>query len=147
MEKAELKAREDELADMVTKFCKEHINDDYADACERMVRKIGRKRSQPLARGKLNIWAATIVYTVGVTSFLFDRTRKPYLPAETIRHYFGDVPQATITSKGKQIRDMLGMRRYWDPEFSAGGGSLDSPDHEMEAFMTSDAGLVVIHRF
>ncbi len=139
MEKAELKAREEELVGLVTSFCKEHLNESYADACERMVRKLGRKRSNPLARGKLNIWAATIVYTVGVTSFLFDKSQTPYLPAETIRHHFGDVPQATITSKGKQIRDMLRMQRYWDPEFSA--GSSKPPQ-----FMTNNLGFIMIHR-
>lgn len=144
MEKADIKARENELADMVEKFCKEHINDAYADACVRMVRKLGRKRSNPLARGKLEIWAATIVYTVGVSNFLFYRKGSPYLPAETIRHYFGDVPQATITSKGKQIRDMLGMSRYWDSEFSTAGYV---PDHEVTAIQTADAGLIMIHRF
>lgn len=103
---------------------------------------MGRKRNKPLDRGDLKIWAATTVYAVGVTNFLFDRSNTPYLPAEEIRAYFGGVSQATITDKGKKIRDMLEMRRYWDPEFSTAETMASNP---MANTMLDPSGFIMIH--
>ena len=141
VDKNAVKAREEELVKLVTDFCNEKLNDDYAAVCERMVRKLGRKRSKPLSRGDLKIWAATIVYTVGVTNFLFDRSNTPYLPAEEIRAYFGGVSQATITDKGKKIRDMIGMQRYWDPEYSI----AETASNPMANMMLNSSGFIMIH--
>ena len=48
MEKAEMKAREDEIARMVTVFYNGKVNAEYATLCEKMVRKLSRKRRNPL---------------------------------------------------------------------------------------------------
>lgn len=136
------KAREEELVKLVTDFCNEKLNAGYAAACERMVRKLGRKRNKPLSRVDLEIWAATIVYTVGVTNFLFDRSNTPYLPADEIREYFGGVSQATITDKGKKIRDMIGMQRYWNPEYSTAETIAANP---MASVMMDPSRFIMIH--
>lgn len=116
MEKPELKAREDEIVRLVTNFCNEKINAEYSSLCEKMVRKLGRKRSNPLERGRLEIWAAAVVYTVATTNFLFDKSFEPYLPLFEIHSYFG-TSSTTIAQKAAQVRTMLKIRRYWDPEF------------------------------
>jgi len=38
-EKEKLKMREDEIAAMAVKFCKERLDEDYEQLCEKMVRK------------------------------------------------------------------------------------------------------------
>lgn len=117
MDKTELKARENEIARMVTEFCNEKIDAEYASLCKKMVRKLGRKRNNPLERGRLEIWAAAVIYTVATMNFLFDKSFEPYLPLSGIHDHFG-TSSSTVAQKAAQIRTMLKLRRYWDPDFS-----------------------------
>lgn len=126
MDKIEIKAREDEVVRMVTTFCNEKIDAEYASLCEKMVRKLGRKRANPLERGRLEIWAAAVVYTVATMNFLFDKSFKPYLPLSEIHDYFG-TSSSTVSQKAGQIRTMLKLKRYWDPDFSTADMAANNP--------------------
>ena len=126
MEKVELKAREDEIAKMVTDFCNGKINAEYATLCEKMVRKLGRKRTNPLERGRLEIWAASVVYTVATMNFLFDKSFEPYIPSSVIFDHFG-TSSSTVAQKAAQIRTMLKLKQYWDPDFSTGHMLANNP--------------------
>ncbi|MEZ3577128.1 MAG: hypothetical protein K1W01_06515 [Muribaculaceae bacterium] len=126
MDKIEIKAREDEVVRMVTTFCNEKIDAEYASLCEKMVRKLGRKRANPLERGRLEIWAAAVVYTVATMNFLFDKSFKPYLPLSEIHDYFG-TSSSTVSQKAGQIRTMLKLKRYWDPDFSTADMAASNP--------------------
>lgn len=117
MDKKAIKAREDEIVRMVVNFCNEKIDSEYASLCEKMVRKLGRKRTNPLERGRLEIWAAAVIYTVATMNFLFDKSFEPYLPSSEIYGHFG-TSSSTISQKAGQIRTMLKLKPYWDPDFS-----------------------------
>lgn len=126
MDKAEIKAREDEIVRMAVSFCNEKIDAEYASLCEKMVRKLGRKRTNPLERGRLEIWAAAVVYTIATMNFLFDRSFEPYLSSSEIYKHFG-VISSTISQKARQIRAMLKLRPYWDPDFSTAEKAANNP--------------------
>lgn len=126
MDKAEIKAREDEIVRMAVSFCNEKIDAEYASLCEKMVRKLGRKRTNPLERGRLEIWAAAVVYTIATMNFLFDKSFEPYLPSSEIYDHFG-VISSTISQKARQIRTMLKLRSYWDPDFSTAEMAANNP--------------------
>lgn len=126
MDKIEIKAREDEVVRMVVTFCNEKIDAEYASLCEKMVRKLGRKRANPLERGRLEIWAAAVVYTIATMNFLFDKSFKPYLPLSEIHDYFG-TSSSTVSQKAGQIRTMLKLRPYWDPDFSTAQMAANNP--------------------
>ena len=53
------------IAGLVDAFCKEHLNDEYAVLCRRLIEKLARKRPSPLVSGKPNTWACGIVRTLG----------------------------------------------------------------------------------
>jgi len=117
-DKEALRQRIDELIRMTDKFCNEHINAEYAELCRNMIEKLGRKRSvRPLATGRLNIWAAAVIYTIAINNFLFDKSFEPYIPSSVIHDYF-DTRQSTISAKAAQIRQMLKMSTHFDFEFS-----------------------------
>jgi hypothetical protein len=82
-----------------------------------MVRKLGRKRTKPLATGRLEIWAAAVVYTIGSMNFLFDKSFEPYVSSSEINEYFG-TSSSTVAQKARTIRDMLKLSQYWDKDFS-----------------------------
>lgn len=117
-DKENLQQRTDELISMTDRFCNEYIDAEYADLCKKMIEKLGRKRSvKPLATGRLNIWAAAVVYTIATNNFLFDKSFEPYIPSSQIHDYFG-TKQSTVTAKAAQIRKLLKMAPHFDSEFS-----------------------------
>jgi hypothetical protein len=47
----------EEIAGLVDAFCREHLNEEYADLCHCLAEKLARKRPSPLVIGKPNTWA------------------------------------------------------------------------------------------
>ena len=125
-EKEKLKMREDEIASMVVNFCKERLDEDYEQLCEKMVRKLGRKRTKPLASGRTEIWAAAGVYAVGSLNFLFDKSFEPYVSSNDINEYFG-TSNSTVAQKARTIRQLLKLSQYWDKDFSTKHMQANNP--------------------
>ncbi len=59
-----------EIAGLVDAFCKQHLNDEYADLCRKLTAKLGHKRPSPLVSGLPNTWASGIVRAIGWGNFL-----------------------------------------------------------------------------
>lgn len=72
MTKNEIKERETELIHLTGTFCSEKLDENYAQLCEKLIKKLGRKHDVPFKRGKIEIWAAAVIYTIGSINFLFD---------------------------------------------------------------------------
>ena len=125
-EKEKLKMREDEIASMVVNFCKERLDEEYEQLCEKMVRKLGRKRTKPLASGRTEIWAAAVVYAVGSMNFLFDKSFEPYASSSDINEYFG-TSGSTVAQKARTIRQLLKLSQYWDKDFSTKRMQANNP--------------------
>lgn len=66
--------------------------------------------------GSLDIWAASIVYTIGTLNFLFDKSFKPYIPSSDIHECLG-TKSSTISAKSRLIKDLLKLNRF-NNEFS-----------------------------
>lgn len=115
-DKAIVEEKAQKLLEMTGGFCKEYLDDDYRQLCEKLIRKMSRKRFVPFLSGRLEIWAAATVYALGSINFLFDKSFKPYATADDICTYFGTT-KSTTSQKAKLIRDMFNME-YYDKEFS-----------------------------
>jgi hypothetical protein len=105
----EVQAVFDDIASMVDAFCKEHLNEEYADLCRRLTEKLARKRPSPLVSGKPNTWACGIVRTIGWANFLDDRRQKPHLKLTAIDKAFG-VGESTGQGKSMLIRKLLKIK-------------------------------------
>jgi len=123
--KQELKEKEYLLFEMVGSFCTQNLDDDYLQLCEKLIKKMGRKREVPFQRGQLEIWAAAVVYAIGSINFLFDKSFEPFMTGEQICDYFGQ-KVSTVSSKAKIIKDMFKLR-YYDPDFSTKKMSDSNP--------------------
>jgi hypothetical protein len=106
----------EEITRLVDAFCNDHLNDEYADLCRRLVEKLARKRPTPLAAGKPQTWACGIVRTIGWANFLDDKTQTPHMKLTAIDKAFG-VGESTGQGKSMLIRRMLKIRPM-DPEWS-----------------------------
>ncbi|MBN1324435.1 MAG: hypothetical protein JW986_10650 [Methanotrichaceae archaeon] len=108
----------DEITALTDAVCSEHLDEDYALLARRMAAALARKRPSPLERGKMHVWAAAIVYSLGTVNFLFDKSQVPYMRADELADLFG-VNQSTAASKARQIRDLLGTSKadpkWWRP--------------------------------
>lgn len=89
MTKQEIKQKEENLIEMIKAFCAQKLNNEYSQLCEKLVKKLGRKRDVPFQRGKPEIWAAAVVNAIGSINFLFDKSFEPYITTDQINEYFG----------------------------------------------------------
>lgn len=129
MTKQEIKEREARLLQLTGTFCTEKLDDKYAVLCEKLIKKLGRKRNVPFQKGKLEIWAAAVVHAIGSINFLFDQSFKPYLSAEEICNYFG-AKKTTVSNKAREIKDMFNLWHF-NPEFSTQNMAEQNPFNSM----------------
>ncbi len=130
-----------EIAALVDAFCREHLNDEYADLCRRLTEKLGRKRPSPLVGGRPNTWACGIVRTIGWVNFLDDHSQKPHMKLTAIDKAFG-VGESTGQGKSMLIRKMFKIRPM-DPEWSL----QSQMDQNPMAWMIQVNGFLVDARF
>ena len=97
-------------------FCDELLNEEYAELCRKMVKKLSRKRPLPFLRGQPKTWICGIVRTIGTINFLQDSSFEPYMKSSDIDKVFG-VSSSTGQKRSKQIRDLLKIREL-DPEWT-----------------------------
>ncbi len=129
MDKKEIKEREKKLLEMTGIFCSQKLDDDYFQLCEKLIKKMGRKREVPFKRGKLEIWAAAVIYAIGSINFLFDKSFEPYMSAQQISDYFG-TKNSTVSNKAGQIRDMFKLTMF-DKEFATKQMNESNPFNDL----------------
>jgi hypothetical protein len=101
-----MQATYDEIVAISDGFCKQHLNEEYAELARQMAATLARKRPSPLVNGRANSWAAGILYTLGQVNFLFDKSQSPHMRADELCKRIG-VSQQTAGGRAKKIRDML----------------------------------------
>ena len=92
------------LIEMTDSFCKEFLNEEYAELCRKLATALARKRPSPLLQGKLETWACGVVRTIGWVNYLDDRSQKPHLKLPFIDKAFG-VAESTGQGKSKADSD------------------------------------------
>lgn len=121
----EVKKILDMLIEMTDSFCKESLNEEYAELCRKLATALARKRPSPLLQGKLETWACGIVRTIGWVNFLDDRSQTPHLKLPFIDKAFG-VAESTGQGKSKLIRKMFKIGNF-DPKWTLPSKLDDNP--------------------
>ncbi len=127
----------DEIVELTDTFCKEHLTDEYAVLCRKMTVALCRKRHSPLESGRTKTWAAGIIYALGRTNFLFDKSQKPHMNASQLCELL-DVSQNTASAKSKIILDLLDIIPL-DPRWSLPSQLDENP----MAWMLMVNGMIV----
>lgn len=125
VDKELINLKSEKLIEMTSGFCQECLDEEYQGLCEKLIRKIARKRNVPFLSGRIDIWAAAIVYVIGSINFLFDQSFEPYASAADICGYFG-VSKSTTGQKASVIRKMFRLE-YWNKDFSTKRMAEDNP--------------------
>lgn len=130
-----------EITGLVDAFCREHLNDEYAELCRKLTEKLARKRPSPLVSGKPATWACGIVRTIGWVNFLDDQSKEPHMKLTAIDKAFG-VGESTGQGKSMLIRKMLKIKPM-DPAWSLRSQMNEHP----AAWMVQIQGFLVDARF
>jgi len=131
----------DEVTAITSRFCAEHLDEEYARLCVKLAARLARKRPSPLQRGDRRIWAAGIIYAIGRVNFLADPAQRPHLRTDELADLLG-VKQATMANKGRLIMDTLRIGLL-DPEYSRS----DMLDQNPMVWMIQVDGLIVDARW
>jgi len=137
MDKQKVEEKKQVILELLKGFCVEQLDEEYLELSERMVKKLGRKRTVPFMTGQPQVWAAAIIHALGTINFLFDKSFEPYVTIDEINDFFG-TKKSTTGSKSKQIRDMLKLG-YFDDEF---GTSKMKDNNPFDKYVMVD-GLIV----
>lgn len=121
----EVKEKRAAVIAITDEFCRQHLNDEYAELAERMAQSLSRKRPSPLASGQARTWAAGIVYALGRINFLFDKTQTPHLSATELCKRMG-VSQASASAKSKEIMDRMDLMQL-DPRWCLPSNMENNP--------------------
>lgn len=125
MDKQRVQATQRQLIDMTAAFCQQHADGEYGGLCRKLIEKMARKRAVPFLSGRVEIWAAAIVYALGSINFLFDKSFLPHASPDTICDYF-EVSKRTVAQKAKLIRDLFKLE-YFDADFSTEHMAKNNP--------------------
>jgi hypothetical protein len=99
------------LTGLTDAFCREHLNEEYAELARYAIAALCRKRPSPLASGQPQSWACGVLYALGQLNFLSDPASTPYMTLQDLCTRFG-VSASTGGAKAKQVREALGMRQF-----------------------------------
>ena len=115
----------DAIVALTDQFCKERLDEEYAQLARQATAALCRKHPSPLLSGRINSWACGIVYALGFVNFLFDKTQDPHVSAAELCEWFG-VSKSTGSTKSKAVRDALGMMQM-DPNWYRPSEMDDNP--------------------
>ncbi|MEI7473907.1 MAG: DUF6398 domain-containing protein [bacterium] len=110
-QKQEINEKKKQLIELTTRFCDEKLDEEYKNLSKKLIEKMSRKRQVSFLSGRIEIWAAAIIYAVGSVNFLFDKSTKPYVRGDEISSYFC-TSSSTVSQKAKIIRDMFHIDRF-----------------------------------
>lgn len=96
------------LIEMTSAFCDARLDADYKRLCKKLINRMARRKPAPFVRGRLDIWAAGIVYALGSVNFLFDKSFPPHVSAGEIAEHFG-VASGSASQKAAAIREMFDL--------------------------------------
>ena len=105
----------DEVTTISDGFCKQYLNEEYAELARQMAAALARKRPSPLLSGHIRSWTAGIIYVLGQVNFLFDKSQSPYMRADELCNRMG-VSKQTAGGHAKKISDILGTYQL-DPNW------------------------------
>lgn len=108
-------ARYNEIAEIISQFSDEKLNEEYKEITLSALAKLCRKRPSPLEKGRARTWACGIVHAIGSHNFIFDKSQPINMTAAEIAEWF-DLSKNTASGKASEVTKILGLS-YANPEF------------------------------
>ncbi len=103
------------ISEMIKRFGKKYLDSTHTLLAIKLCKRIGEHPELFLSRGRPEIWASAIIYTISQINFLFDDSIEPFISPDDILNFF-NTKKSTVSSKALLIRKMLDIY-YGDKEF------------------------------
>jgi hypothetical protein len=103
-----MREKYENITAITDEFCREHLNEEYAELSRKMAAALSRKRPSPLESGREKSWAAGIVYALGRVNFLSDASREPHMSLAEMCERIGVSP-SNASSKSREIWQRLDL--------------------------------------
>src|SRR5210317_2193233 len=100
------------IKSLFTSYCKKHLNNDYLSLCNKVFEDLLKEDEHIFKRGKAEIWAASVVWSVGSINFLGDKSFEPYATLADVCSFF-NANTSTVGQKASKIKDLLDIS-IWD---------------------------------
>ncbi|MGZ2368884.1 DUF6398 domain-containing protein [Ancylomarina sp. YFZ004] len=128
------------IKELLNNFCNEVLKShEYAQICLKVLNQLEQHPNKPLTKGKENIWAASIVHTVGSINFLFYSSSKPNINYTEFNRHFETNPK-TIEIKSLQIQDLLLLSSYSE-EYLIKSGLSENPIDKIKEVIIKKFGV------
>ncbi|MCD4670251.1 MAG: DUF6398 domain-containing protein [Actinomycetia bacterium] len=119
------------IKELLKEFTSSCFDDELQCYAMDLLETISHESGLNIFRGRIEIWAASIVYVVARLNYLFDKSSDAYLPADEICGHFV-VNRSTVKNKAYQIQDHYGIsigdRRFTRPEIARSFEFLMTPE-------------------
>lgn len=122
---SDFKARFEEIVALTDTVCREHLNEEYAELARRLTADLIRERFDLVGRGQAKTWACAVVYTIGSSNFLFDKSQTPHLTTDELCSLF-DVGKSTASAKAAEIRKAFDIWQL-DPRWTLPSKAEENP--------------------
>jgi len=109
--------RVEEVKRLVEAFGRSRLGQEYTGLALKLCDKIGRMRKLSIQRGRVEIWAAAIIYLIARLNILFDPESGDHITADELCDFFG-VRKTTISNKAGLIQKTAKIF-IGDPDFSS----------------------------
>lgn len=107
--------RSKEIENRISSFCKKHLTDEYLLYTSELSKALYRMKKLDITRGRVEIWAAAIVYVIARLNFLFDKESPDYITPDIICDFFGTI-KSTTGNKATEIEKACNVH-MGDPRF------------------------------
>ncbi|MBW1699336.1 MAG: SEC-C domain-containing protein [Deltaproteobacteria bacterium] len=109
--------RLESIQKMIQDFGQAKLNPMYTEFALKLSRRISRMRSLSIKRGRIEIWAAAIVYVIARLNFLFDPENSISITTDELCAFFG-TKKNTVSNKAGLIQRTADIY-YGNEEFSS----------------------------
>lgn len=109
--KNSIQSIQEKIIKLVYNYCKKHLDEEYKNLCTILIEDLIEQDKGVFKRGKKEIWAASIVWTIGSVNFLGDKSFEPYATLADVCNYF-NVNTSTVGQKAGKIRELFDIENF-----------------------------------
>jgi hypothetical protein len=130
--------KNEDIKQLVTNYCKKHLDDAYLKICTKVFNDLLTNDKSVFYRGKAEIWAAAIVWAVGGTNFLGDKSFEPYATLNDVCNFF-KASSSTVGQKSRKIKEILNINVF-NPEYRLPGSKVGN---FLDSLIMTDNGIIL----
>ena len=105
------------IAEKIVSYCDGRFDDDFTELCLYALQKLCRKRTEPMATGRNNMWAAGIIYAISQNCNMIGNNGDMLIGRPRYRLKSDDlcvvlgVSKGSVSEKAKAIRKELAIKQ------------------------------------